>query len=214
MKTEDLIESLVHDARPVRRLPSPLMLAAGLVLAALLISMAGAWAMGVRPDLAVTMLSRRFIMINSMLLITLGGVAFALGSLSIPSRKRRFKMQVILGLAMIAVLVGMFLMRWPWFYGVGWGTWGMMGLYCTARTLVLGGLPAVAGIWMHRHGAPMNPGLSGGLIGGAAGSQGANAMGWSCDIDEPMHVLVWHFLIPTAVLAAVGFWAGRRWLRW
>jgi len=214
MKTEDLIESLACDAKPVRRLPSPQMLAAGLVLAALVLSMAGAWAMGVRADLAETVESRRFIMINAMLLVTLGGVAFALGTLSVPGRRRRIKPQVVLGLVLAAVLVGMFLMRWPWFYGMGWGTWGLFGVYCTARTLILGGLPAAAGLWMHRHGAPMNPGMSGGLIGAATGSQGANAMGWSCDIDEPMHVLVWHFLVPTAVLAVAGFWAGRRWLRW
>jgi hypothetical protein len=214
MKTEELIDSLVLDAKPVRRLPSPVTLAAGLVLCALAASMTGAWFFGIRADLADQVFSRRFIMINTMLLMTLGAAALALSTLAIPGRKRRLKVQAVFGAATVAVLIGMFLMRWPWFHGMGWGAWFSIGAYCTLRALLLGALPTAAGMWLHRHGAPMNPGISGGLIGGAAGSQGANAMGWACEVDEPMHVLVWHFLLPTALLAAAGIWAGRRWLRW
>jgi hypothetical protein len=213
MKTDELIQSLVLEARPVRPLASPARLAAALALCAVAVTLLGAWLLGLRPDLGGQLLDRRFLMINSMLLMTLGAAALALGTLAVPGR-RRFKVRIAFGLILLAVLIGMFLMRRPWFSGVGWGLWFSIGAYCTARTLLLGALPAAAGLWMHRHGAPMHPAVSGGLIGGAAGSQGANAMGWACEIDEPMHVLVWHFLIPSALLAVLGVWAGRRWLRW
>jgi hypothetical protein len=163
--------------------------------------------------LADVLFQRRFLMINTMLLLTLGAAALALGTLAVPGR-HRFKTQLIFGGAMLAAVIGMFLMRRPWIYGVGWGVWFALGGYCTLRTLFLGALPAAGGLWLHRHGAPMYPSVSGGLIGGAAGTQGANAMGWACEIDEPMHVLVWHFLLPAALLALIGAWAGRRWLRW
>jgi hypothetical protein len=213
MKTDELIQSLVGEAQPVRPMASPLKQAAALVLCAVAASLLGAWLLGMRPDLAERLVERRFLMINTMLLLTLAGAALALGTLAVPGR-RRFKAQIAFALILLAAVIGMFLMRWPWLHGVAWGAWFGVGAYCTARTLLLGALPAAAGFWMHRHGAPMHPAVSGGLIGAAAGSQGANAMGWACEIDEPLHVLVWHFLLPSALLAVLGVWAGRRWLRW
>lgn len=214
MKTEELIESLVHDAKPVRRMPSPAVLAAVLALSAVVTSLLGVSVLGFRPDVGTGLFDRRFIMINTMLLLTLGAAAFVLSTLAIPGRQRRFKVQAIFGGIVLAVLLGMFLMRWPWFYGLEWRLWCNAGLFCTVRTVFLGAPATGLGVWMHRHGAPMNPGVSGGLIGGATGAQGANAMGWACDFDEPMHVLVSHFLIPTAILTLIGVWSGRRWLRW
>jgi hypothetical protein len=184
------------------------------VVVGVLGSLAGSWLLGLRPDLALALATRRFLMINTMLLIALGGVAFILGTLSIPGRQWRLKVQLIVGAIAFGIIVGMFLMRWPWFYGMNWRLWCDIGIGCTIRTLLLGAPATGAGMWLHRHGAPVNPGVSGGLIGAASGTQGANAMGWSCPVDEPMHVLLSHFLLPVAMMALAGMWAGRRWLRW
>lgn len=214
MKTEELIDSLVHDAKPVRRMPSPVLLAVALIVTGVVSSLAGAWLMGVRPDFGWDVFNRRFIMINSMLVFTLGAAAFVLATMSIPGRQRRQKIQLIFGLAVFTVIVGMFLMRWPWVYGMGWNAWLVAGGWCVGRGVLLGAIPTGVGVWLHSRGAPMNPGVSGGLIGGASATQGANATGWCCDIEEPAHVLLCHFLIPTVILSLIGVWAGRRWLRW
>lgn len=214
MKTEELIHLLVRETAPVRRSFTPPLLALALMAIALTASMGGAWLMGMRPDLSGALANPFFLLLNAVLLGLLALTASASGALAVPGRVRRLRPRALLGGVMLAAVVFVFLLRWPWLYGVSWSLWLSWGASCTLRTLVLGGPVAVAGIWLHRLGAPAHPAVSGGLIGGAAGSQGANAMGWACEIDEPMHVLLWHFLIPTAVLTVLGAWAGRRWLRW
>lgn len=214
MRTEDLIDLLTRESAPARRSPSPTLLAVALVAFALAASMAGTWLMGTRPDLSGALASPSFLLANAVLFSLLALAAAGSGALAVPGRVRRLRPRVLLGGAVLAAVILVFLLRWPWLYGVSWGLWLSWGASCTLRTLVLGGPAAAAGIWLHRLGAPTHPAVSGGLIGGAAGSQGANAMGWACEIDEPMHVLLWHFLIPTALLTALGAWAGRRWLCW
>jgi hypothetical protein len=214
MRTEELIDLLAREAVPVRRSPPPALLAALLVAFALAASMAGAWLMGTRPDLSGALANPSFLLANAVLFGLLALAAAGSGALAVPGRVRRLRPRAVLGALLLAAAILVFLLRWPWLYGVSWGLWLSWGANCTLRTLVLGGPATAVGIWLHRRGASTQPALSGGLIGGAAGSQGANAMGWACGIDEPLHVLLWHFVIPTVLLAALGAWAGRRWLRW
>jgi hypothetical protein len=64
-----------------------------------------------------------------------------------------------------------------------------------------------------RRAAPTHPRFTGVWAAVCAGSLGSFAMQIVCAHDNALHLLVWH-VVPVALLAGAGAWAGTRWLRW
>lgn len=64
-----------------------------------------------------------------------------------------------------------------------------------------------------KNGAPLNPGLTGGVAGLAAGSLAAAFYATNCFDDSPLFVVTWYPIAIGAVVLA-GYFAGRRVLRW
>lgn len=74
--------------------------------------------------------------------------------------------------------------------------------------------PALAiGLWAMRHGAPLRPGVTGGLIGLTASAGAAAGYALHCTEDAPLFFVTWYGL---AILigTAAGTLTGRRLLRW
>jgi hypothetical protein len=213
MRTEDLVASLVRDARPVRRMPRPALLVPALVGVSALVALAWSAALGLRPDLEPRLLEVRFWLVTGLLIAVCAAGESVLATLSIPGR-RRFPLGAKAGLALFVALTGALLAGTPWFEISPWTRWFGVGLYCTARVVLVGLVPILAGLWLLRRAAPVFPGLSGALLGLVAAWLGAFALQWSCDLSEPAHVVIWHMAMPGALLAAAGAWAGSRRLRW
>jgi len=80
---------------------------------------------------------------------------------------------------------------------------------CSLLTLLFGGLVAVGGLVLWRRTDPIQPRLSGALLGLLGGLAGSLAMGIACASHETYHLWFSHGLAVIA-LALVGWVAGRR----
>ena len=209
--TPDLIESLVANAAPVRRLRPPVaramgwLLFAGLMLALLAVSHE------VRPDLALRLRQPEFVIGIAASLAT--GVLAAIASFiaSIPDRSRRWLLLPLPALVLWVSTIG---------YGclVNWVSLSPslpLGdeAGCFAL-LVLTGVPlSLAMLIMLRHAALLAPtrvAISGGL---AVAAVTATALSIFHEHDASAIILIWNF--GTAVLlVALGGAFGRRMFSW
>jgi hypothetical protein len=210
--TPDLIESLVANAGPVRRLRPPVARAAGWLLFAALMLALLAVSHDVRPDLALRLRQPEFVIGVAASLAT--GVLAAIASFiaSIPDRSRRWLL-----LPVPALFV--------WVSTLGYGCltdWvslqpGSLPLGDEAgclALLVLTGVPlSLAMLIMLRHAALFAPtpvAISGGL---AVAAVTATALSIFHDHDASAIILIWNF--GTAVLlVALGGAFGSRMFSW
>ncbi|HMO04258.1 MAG TPA: DUF1109 domain-containing protein [Kiritimatiellia bacterium] len=208
MKTDDVISRLAAEVAPVRRLPAP-----GVQWAVWLgISLAylGAFTAvsGVRGDLAAVVGDPSFIGLT--VLFTVMGVlaGYAAFVTSVPDRDLPAGVRWSLLLAS-GISLG-------WLGLLGGTTPGCApghGLACAVHIFLLGILPTVVLVVALKRAAPANLVGSGILIGLALNSLGAAALQFACDNQDPLHLLVWHWL-PGVVFAFAGILLARRFLRW
>jgi hypothetical protein len=208
IKTSHLIEALVADARPVRRLRPPVLRAALWLLLAALIFGLLAVGHGVRPDLAQRLEQPDFIIGTAAALLT--GVLAAVASfmLNLPDRSRGWALLPAPALAVWVATVG---------YGclVNWVSIGPGGVQVgeTARcfaTVLMTSLPlSLVMFAMLRHGSLL-PATTVALTGSlAVAAMSATAMSIFHSLDASVMILVWN-LGTAALIVALGGLLGRR----
>ena len=203
-----LIEELVDDLRPARRLREPLLLA-GLWLAGswLFVVALTLWAGPLRPGFAEQLASVPRFAIETAWGVLAGalavGSAFALG---VPDMVRQRG-----GFAAAALLL--------WTAGYVYGlhdsslppsTLGARN-FCELEVLVYGTPPLLAALWLLRRLAPLHRARAGALAGAAAGAIPGLLMQLAC-LYVPAHILMFH-IGPVAVLGLVGALLGSLVLR-
>lgn len=211
MKTDELIRLLSQDA-PVRmRLGRALALAvaAGIVASAVLLLAT----VGLRDDLASAIGTVRVafkIGMTLVLAIAAFGLVSRIGKPGVPLRP--WALALLLPLALMVVAVGVELLVVP---QDAWAARliGRNAAFCLFFIPVLSLAPLAGFLAALRNGAPENPGLAGAAAGLAAGAIGAALYAWHCPDDSPLFGAAWYTLAVTFVIA-VGYAAGRRWLRW
>lgn len=213
MKTDDLIQSLSSDLKPVasgaaaRRLA--LGLGAGAVVSTLLMV---AW-IGPRPDLMQALLTPMFWVKFSYAAAAGLFLASATSRLSRPgARLGGLAVAIALPFALMGVMGAM---RLALAAREAWNAllMGDSADVCPWRIFVIG-LPVLAGaIWAVRGLAPTRLTLAGLTAGGAAGAIGALIYGFHCPETAAPFVAIWYTLGMVAV-AALGGLLGARLLRW
>jgi hypothetical protein len=210
--TPDLIESLVANAAPVRRLRPPVARAVGWLLFAALMLALLAVSHEVRPDLALRLRQPEFVIGIAASLAT--GVLAAIASflLSIPDRSRAWLLLPLPALFVWVSTIGYgCLINWVSLQPGGLPFGNEAG--CLAL-LVLTGVPlSLAMLIMLRHAALLAPtavAISGGL---AVAAVTATALSIFHNHDASAIILIWNF--GTAVLlVALGGLTGRRIFSW
>lgn len=209
--TEQLVSRLACGLKPVRRLPSPLVLLGlwtGFCLAVIVLAL---WVLGMRRDL----LRDAMLRVDLLHILTAGAVALLSGlaafQLALPDRDRRW---ALLPLPAVAA----------WLATMGWGCasdvarmgWAglRLGVSLPCLFFILGlGLPmALAIMWLTRHAALLRPvpvAALGGLSAAAFASIGLTLVH---QLNVTIMVLVWHGLAVVAV-TAVGALIGPRLMR-
>jgi hypothetical protein len=213
MKTDDLIQSLSADLRPVARGAAAARLALGMGGGAIVSTVVMLAWIGPRPDLAHALTTAMF-------WVKFGYAALA-GLILAVATTRISRPGARLGLLALAIAL-------PF---AGMGAMGAMRLAMAAREawhgLLMGdsadvcpwrifviGLPLLAGaLWAVRGLAPTRLTLAGLLAGGAAGALGALIYGFHCPETAAPFVAVWYTL-GMALVAALGGALGARLLRW
>ena len=212
MKTSELIAALAADPIPEpihlgRRIASALALGflGALILYALIV--------GPRPDFAEAIGTIRFD------LKFVDALALALPSILLVARLARpdarpgalalwlFAPLLLLAAAVVVELIVVPQDEWlPRLVGQNMR-------YCTTMIPMMAAPILAALIVALRAGAPQYPGWTGALAGAAAAGIAAFLYASHCPDDSPLFVATWYPLA-TLACAAVGAWAGRRFLAW
>ena len=207
MRTEELIQSLSAQTRPVSAHAVEQRLAIGLVAGGAVTLALVVATMGLRPDLPGAMMNARFLM-KAAYTIALGVV----GVLAV-ARVARPEVVRIPGVWLVAVPLALLAAlavgelaktpseHWlPMWLGSSWRQ-------CSMRVAVLS-LPIFVGLlWAFRQLAPTNLRAAGAAAGLAAGAFGAALYGLHCPEVSASFVLTWYTLgiaIPTAIGALIG----------
>jgi hypothetical protein len=200
--TDQLIERLVTDASPVRRLMDPRRRAALWVALALICVALGVAYFGIRSDIGGSSPFAPFLLRIVLLLATMWLSVVAALRLAVPGADPRAWTRwwplVLLGAA-IAVTAGELVIVSL----VGDVGRPMQGWRCVRKLTFAGAVPVVAAMFLIRRAAPLDPVWTALLALVAAGAAGALTSELACPISLPMHVMLWHVL-PIAVYAAIG----------
>jgi len=210
--TSDVIDSLVADAKPVRRLQPPALRALCWLMFAALMLVLVAVGHGVRPDLMLKLHQPDFA--TSVVAALTTGVLAAMASFiaSVPGRSRRWLLLPAPALALWISTIG---------YGclTGWVSIGPEGLSLgeTARcfaTLAITGIPmSLAMLIMLRYVARLSPtpvAMTGSL---AVAAMTAAALSLFHPLDATVMILFWNFGVTALFLVLSGLY-GKRLLEW
>ncbi|HEX2687186.1 MAG TPA: DUF1109 domain-containing protein [Kofleriaceae bacterium] len=210
MNREVVIQSLVAELTPVRRLRSVdtrASLWAGLAIACVAL---GCYGLGMRPDLSRKLSEIAFLAESVALIAIFASAARCAFQLGVPGVEPSAHLRIAPALAAFAWI---FLVARRWSAGPAIGAmFWTEGLLCIARIAGLTLVPLVAIFVMLRRGAPRARGRTGILALVSATALAAAGTRLICAKDGAAHVLVWH-AVPVAFAALVGIAAGRALLR-
>ena len=214
--TDQLIDRLVAEASPVRRLVDPRRRAAVWTALALVCVALGVIHYGVRRDIDGAMSSFvPFLLRVPLIAATMWLSVVTALRLSIPGADQRAWTRwwplLLLGALVAVSAAELTLASVAGEVGSPLRAWG-----CVRKLTFVGALPALGAIVLIRRAAPIDPVWTAllGLV--AAGAAGALTSELACPVRAPMHVMLWHVL-PIAVYAALGtaaVWLAVRLRRW
>ena len=212
MKSEELVQSLVGDLRPVRRLwgvDRRTLLWEGL---AFLCVGLGTYALGPRVDLSSKLRQPSYLLENGSLLLLFALSARSAFRLSIPglAQNERSRFWPVLGLILWGALVGIRAVQGA-HAAISGAAFVFTGIPCIVRMGCLGLVPGVAVFFMVRRGAALHSGWAGLWALVAASAPAMVGTQLLCPKDDPLHVLVWH-LASVLLTGLIGAALGRRYL--
>ena len=202
--TNDLIDNLAKDLKPVRPLPRAGVRAAVLSLWAVALGFLIMKAVHEpRSDLA-NALHQNVYLVQGLAMVLAGLMsAYAAFRLSVPDTRIRPPVVTALSLSTIiwlAMIAGEF--------ALSGGQMPEPAESCFIGLTMAMSLPLIVAIIMVMHSAPVWRGWAGYAMVLSTGSFGALVMRVTCPSDSPSHLLVWHFL-PVLGLALVGVPLGK-----
>lgn len=202
--SNELIEKLSRDLKPIRPLPRAGVRAGVLTVSTLTLAfLVLVITRELRPDLAAS-LHRPVYLIQGFAMLAAGVLAgFATFRLSVPDTKIR--LPVVAALAVSSgiwlILIGSELLQSEW-------TMPERSETCLVGLTLAMAVPLVIGVVMVMHSAPVWRGWAGYALLLSVGSLAALAMRFICPNDSPAHLLVWHFL-PVLILSLIGVPLGK-----
>jgi hypothetical protein len=87
------------------------------------------------------------------------------------------------------------------------------GIRCMCASLLFATLPWLTLFWAVRRGAVFARLKAGALVAGAALLFTFAIQRGGCPLDDRLHLLVWHLVVPGAILIAISSIVAARWVR-
>jgi len=212
VNTDQLIEQLVREARPVSRRLSSAQRATLWAAVALLCVAGGLAHFGVRRDIADAWRTTDLLLRVVLLASTAWLAVLTAFRLSVPGGDTRAWSR-LWPLTMLLVLVAVGTAEVFYAAAVGDAGSPLRAWTCARKVAFTGTVPAVLAIVLILRAAPLEPTWAATLGVLAAGAAGALTSELACPIRTPMHILLWHIL-PVALSAGLGLAVGNAVLVW
>lgn len=213
-KTNELIEDLVRDLRPVRRHALAGLLARALVPGMALSACLILFGHGLRPDLGAAVFVPAFWVKSAYpLLLGLIGLGALLSVARPGGRPLGSVLKVTIVYALLAALALLQMRDASSSEESHQLVMGISAWFCPLIILATGTPLMAATFWFLRKGAPTAPTLAGTVAGFSAGALGAWIYSWGCIENGLPFVALWYSL-GIVLCAALGGMMGRLWLRW
>jgi hypothetical protein len=202
VNTKHLIDELVREGGPVRRLDRPQVRFIWWILVSAFYFATATIFSGLRPDFNRALGRTGFLMQLAAILALTTLSALSSFMKSVPDQDRPGMKWIP-----IAALFSWLFTISPGFLTVGNVHMGI-GFSCVRDIFLLALAPGIALFWMLKKAAPLEPGYAGALAVLTVASFGAGSVQCICANDDPLHVFLWHWL-PVAIVATLGFAIGR-----
>lgn len=191
MQTEELLERLTGDLKPVRRVVHPALAALGwLAVAAAVVAIAVA-VFGFRHDIAHRL--AHGLDVPQMVLAAITGMlaAFAAFQLALPDRDERWALLPLPAAAAWIATLGFGCLQDVW--AMGWAGVRLGTSFGCLRFIIGFGVPlTIAFLCLARHAAPLRPGPVAALGGLAAAAIANIGLTLVHHLDAAIMVLIWH----------------------
>lgn len=206
VSTNALIERLVADVKPVRRLLDPTRRAALWTAVALVFVCLGLAWFGIRHDIDTAWQSPDYLLRLALLVSTMWLSVVTAFRLAVPGRELRAWTRwwpiVALG-ALVAIAAGEVVS------GAFFGTMGspLRAWMCVRKVAFVGTIPAILAVVLIQRAAALEPRWTALLGVLAAGAAGALTSELACPIRTPIHIFLWH-ITPVALFGVAGVLVG------
>lgn len=210
MKTEKLIDQIVSDNKPVKVLGARRVFcifeAICVLLALLFLAL---FFGGMSLDLIIEQIDRFFLLETFTLLLTMFFSLYAAFILSVPGEDRGFRTLAIPSVALLSWVTILVFRAFSESESFNW----VPGVACATEIVALSFIPAFIVIFIVRKGAALKLGWTGFFSFLSVAATVSLALQFTCHDRSVMHILMWH-VVPVFLIAIVGAFLARRFLRW
>lgn len=207
---ENLIDRLARDAAPVNPAPHPFMLSLGWVTGAAIYLVVSLWLSGLRPDLAQKLQEPWFVAELAALALLFVAASLSAAVLAFPDLHQMRK-AAWAPAGLFALFVAIILFAWR--ADAPPAPLPMHSFECTASITLFSLLPAVWTFFSMRRFASTHYRWAGSIALLSAFSVGALWLRLHELNDSIIHVIQWHYL-PMLGIGLIGWWLGKRVLKW
>jgi len=214
MKTDDLIQKLSSDTKPIHKLGTPFIRFLKWLAAALLCVGVGVALMGLREDFMSKLAEPIYLIESIFILLLMLSSGLAAFILSIPNANASAWTKWLPCVPLF--LWAGFLVYELSFVYVNQGFSGFVmeyGIGCTRDVLVLAVVPGALLFFMVQKAAPTSLAWVGALILLSVAALGSMGVQFICSNSQPLHIFIWHFL-PVILVGAAGIYLGKKILKW
>lgn len=137
------------------------------------------------------------------------GLVFAINVAGIPGKKnQRMILSIAIGayVLLIGILLGTVVMTKS--------SIALTGMECVVGVAMLSSMPLIFLFALVKKLAPTSPWLIGLLAGISACAFGAFGLAFSCTDDDPLHLLIFHLILPTILVGSISAIIGKKLIKW
>lgn len=207
---EELIDDLARDAGPLKPAPHPALVSLGWMAAAMAYLALSLWISGVRPDLAQKFQEPWFVAEMAVLALIFIATSLSAAVLGFPDLHQMRK-AALAPAGFFALFVAVLFFAWR--ADTPPAPLPVHSIECTLSIALLALLPAVGTFFSLRKLASTHNRWAGCVALLFSFSVGALWLRLQEANDSISHVVLWHYL-PMLGIAVIGWWLGRRWLKW
>lgn len=207
---DSLVESLAADAKPIKKLPSPLRLTLLWSIAAIIYLAVTLLLSGFRADIAQSLRNPWFDMELLALLMVFVSAMLSAAVLAFPDLHQK---RVLAWTPAVTFLLFTAVMASAWLADSPPSPKPVHSIECTASITLTTLFPALWTFLSLRRYASTHSQWAGSVALLSAFSVGAIWLRMHEETDSIAHVVVWHYL-PMLAIGLIGFWLGKRLLKW